>query len=162
DDGDVALEAVGEGGADLWGGDVVGGGDDDPVHALAGQLVQHVLEPGAAVAQVVEDDAEAACLGGRRDRLGEGAVEGLGDVADEESNEAGAPGPQTAGDGVRRVLQVRDRRPHTLEGTRGDPVRLVEHPGDGGAGDPGAAGDVEDRCGGFPSRDHGAIISGRG
>ncbi len=75
------------------------------------------------------------------DELGE---EGIGDVFDDDAEDAAAPGDQAARMGVGEVLELIDGLPDPLGQTFADCRRAVDGAGDGGDGDLGECGNGAD------------------
>ena len=139
-----------DGGAEL--GD---GGAQRVVGGLAGVEQQAVDVPGhllgerqllvGPVAVVGAEQGETAAARLELGGLGDGRVEGVGQVVHQQAEVAGPAADQGAGGGVGGVAELVSGAQHALSRGGGDGVGVAEDAGDGRDRHAGAAGDVMDR-----------------
>ena len=121
---------------------LAGGGGDDAVNALPQQDVDVVFFALQHFVGIAEHEAVAVGDQHVFNTAHDFAKEGIGDIGDDEPNDAGALGGQAARGHVRPIAERADGFTHALLGVVFDEARVVDDVGDGGFGDASLLGDI--------------------
>jgi hypothetical protein len=100
---------------------------DDTVETLPQQPLYVAARFRGPVLGVADDDRVVIMLRGLLHALGQLRVERVGDVADQEREQAGLPGYQRAGDRRRTVAEAVDRLVHPGPGLFADIRVIADH-----------------------------------
>ena len=116
-------------------------------HAVDQPVVERVHRRGVglgAARGIAQQQPVARRLGHRLHALDDLPVEGIGDVRHQHHQQVALGHGQAAAGGVAAVAGGRDRALDPLAGLGADRLAVVHHPGDGGDGHAGQAGDLVD------------------
>jgi hypothetical protein len=124
--------------------DDVGGGQRHPAQAHGGGGLQDGAQPLGRMVEVVEHEVEADGAERRLHMLGQGGIDVLLDVADEQADGVAAAAAQALGHAVGLEVELAHGGQHALARGLADVALAAQHAGDGGRGHARQARHVQD------------------